>query len=54
MFKLFVFLAALLALALAEPKAAPQFVYGGYTGLGYGAYGYAHPYAYGALGYGYI
>ncbi|EFA00216.1 uncharacterized LOC658999 precursor [Tribolium castaneum] len=50
MFKLFVFLAALLAFALADPKAAPQFLYGGYGGLGYG-YGYAAPVAYGAYGH---
>ncbi|CAH1372707.1 unnamed protein product [Tenebrio molitor] len=57
MFKLFVFL-ALVAFALATPKAEPQFysgLYGGYAGLGYSSlgYGYAAPYAYGSLGYGY-
>ncbi|XP_044270159.1 cuticle protein 6.4-like [Tribolium madens] len=51
MFKLFVFFAALLAFALAAPKAAPQFLYGGYTGLGYGYGGYAAPVAYGAYGH---
>jgi hypothetical protein len=53
----FVFL-ALVAFALATPKAEPQFysgLYGGYAGLGYSSlgYGYAAPYAYGSLGYGY-
>ncbi|CAH1372720.1 unnamed protein product [Tenebrio molitor] len=59
MFKLFVFL-ALVAFAVAAPKAAPQFysnLYGGYAGLGYsslGYGGYAAPYGYGGLGYAYI
>ncbi|EFA11855.1 prismalin-14 precursor [Tribolium castaneum] len=52
MFKLFVFL-ALVAFAIAAPKADPQYfysgLYGGYAGLGYG-YGYAAPYAYGGYG----